>query len=109
MLPDIVRRAFRAATSGRGGAAHVVLPEDVLMEEVSSPAIYAESASRFYPYYRTQAPRISLEGMLDTLLAAQRPMIIAGGGAMLSGAWMKLRNLLRPSISRSRQLSMVKV
>jgi thiamine pyrophosphate-dependent acetolactate synthase large subunit-like protein len=31
MLPDIVRKAFRAATSGRGGAAHVVLPEDVLI------------------------------------------------------------------------------
>ncbi len=93
MLPDIVRRAFRAATSGRGGAAHVVLPEDVLMEEVSSPAIYAESASRFYPSYRTQAPRISLEGMLDTLLAAQRPMIIAGGGAMLSGAWDEITQL----------------
>src|SRR5258708_6264644 len=93
MLPDIVRRAFRAATSGRGGAAHVVLPEDVLMEEVSSPAIYAESASRFYPSYRTQAPRISLEGMLDTLLAAQRPMIIAGDGAMLSGAWDEITQL----------------
>src|SRR5260370_5122395 len=93
MLPDIVRRAFRAATSGRGGAAHVVLPEDVLMEEVSSPAIYAESASRFYPSYRTQAPRISLEGMLDTLLAAQRPVIIAGGGAMLSGAWDEITQL----------------
>jgi acetolactate synthase I/II/III large subunit len=93
MLPDIVRRAFRAATSGRGGAVHVVLPEDVLMEEVSSPAIYAESACRFYPSYRTQAPRISLEGMLDTLLAAQRPMIVAGGGAMLSGAWDEITRL----------------
>lgn len=93
MLPDIVRRAFRAATSGRGGAAHIVLPEDVLMEEASSPAIYAEPACRFYPSYRTQAPRISLEGMLDTLLAAQRPMIVAGGGAMLSGAWDEITQL----------------
>jgi len=93
MLPDIVRRAFRAATSGRGGAVHVVLPEDVLMEEVSSPAIYAESACRFYPSYRTQVPRSSLEEMLDTLLAAQRPMIVAGGGAMLSGAWDEITRL----------------
>src|SRR5579864_6358602 len=93
MLPDIVRRAFRAATSGRGGAVHVVLPEDVLMEEVSSPAIYAESACRFYPSYRTRAPGISLEGILDTLLAAQRPMIVAGGGAMLSGAWDEITRL----------------
>src|SRR6266516_120493 len=87
MLPDIVPRAFPAATSGRGGGTPGVLPEDVLMEEASSPAIYAEPACRYYPSYRTQAPRALLEKMLNTLLAAQRPMIVAGGGAVLSGAW----------------------
>jgi acetolactate synthase-1/2/3 large subunit len=93
MLPDIVRRAFRAATSGRGGAVHVVLPEDVLMEEAPHTAIYAEPACRCYPSYRTQAPRGSLEGMLDALLAAQRPVIVAGGGAVLSGAWDEITRL----------------
>ncbi len=93
MLPDIVRRAFRAATSGRGGAVHVVLPEDVLMEEAPHMAIYAEPACRCYPSYRTQAPRASLEGMLDALLAAQRPVIVAGGGAVLSGAWDEITRL----------------
>src|SRR5207248_7714728 len=68
MLPDIIRKAFRKATSGRGGAAHVVLPEDVLMEEAQHAAIYAEPACRSYPSYRTQAPRDSLERMLDALL-----------------------------------------
>src|SRR5260221_4706824 len=93
MLPDIVRRAFRAATSGRGGAAHVVLPEDVLIEEASSTAIYAEPACRCYPSYRTQAPSDSLEEMLDALLAAQRPVIVAGGGAVLSGAWDEITRI----------------
>src|SRR5256884_5110307 len=93
MLPDIVRRAFRAATSGRGGAVHVVLPEDVLVEEAPSTAIYAEPACRFYPSYRTQAPRVSLERMLDALLAAERPVIVAGGGAVLSGAWDEITQL----------------
>jgi acetolactate synthase-1/2/3 large subunit len=90
MLPDIVRKAFRIATSGRGGAVHVVLPEDVLHEETPSPAIYAESACRCYPSYRTQAPKGSLEKMLDTLLVAQRPVMVAGGGAVLSGAWEEI-------------------
>src|SRR5260221_5516634 len=93
MLPDIVRRAFRAATSGRGGAAHVVLPEDVLIEETSSTAIYAEPACRFYPSYRTQAPSDSLEEMLDALLAAQRPVIVARRGAVLSGAWDEITRI----------------
>ncbi|MGH2495697.1 MAG: thiamine pyrophosphate-binding protein [Ktedonobacteraceae bacterium] len=93
MLPDIVRKAFRAATSGRGGAAHVVLPEDVLMEDAPSSAIYAESACRHYPSYRTQAPTASLAAMLDALLAAQHPIIVAGGGAVLSGAWDEITRL----------------
>src|SRR5437667_11012111 len=85
MLPDIIRKAFRAATSGRGGAVHVVLPEDVLMEEAQHTAIYAEPVCRCYPSYRTQSPRITLERMLGALLAAKRPLIVAGGGAVLSG------------------------
>ena len=93
MLPDIIRRAFRTATSGRGGAVHIVLPEDVLKEELASPDIYAELACRQFPSYRTQAPRSSLEAMLDTLLTAQRPMIVAGGGAVLSGAWDEITRL----------------
>jgi acetolactate synthase-1/2/3 large subunit len=93
MLPDIIRKAFRTATSGRGGAAQVVLPEDVLMEEAQHAAIYAEPACRHYPSYRTQAPRDSLERMLDALLAAQRPLIVAGGGAVLSGAWDEITRI----------------
>jgi acetolactate synthase-1/2/3 large subunit len=93
MLPDIVRKAFRAATSGRGGAVHVVLPEDVLMEEAPPTAIYAEPACRHYPSHRTQAPKVSLEGMLDALLTAQHPLIVAGGGAVLSGAWDEITRI----------------
>ncbi|HET9999631.1 MAG TPA: thiamine pyrophosphate-binding protein [Ktedonobacteraceae bacterium] len=93
MLPDIVRKAFRAATSGRGGAAHIVLPEDVLMEDAPPSAIYAEPACRHYPSYRIQAPGASLATMLDALLAARRPMIVAGGGAVLSGAWDEITRL----------------
>ncbi len=92
-LPDVIRRAFRAATSGRGGAVHVVLPEDVLMEEVTSPSIYAETACRTYPSYRSQAPTSALSAMLDALLTAQRPIIVAGGGAVLSGAWDEITRL----------------
>lgn len=93
MLPDVIRRAFRTATSGRGGAVHVVLPEDVLMEEAASPSIYAEAACRAYPSYRSQAPESALNAMLDALLTAQRPIIVAGGGAVLSGAWDEIRRI----------------
>lgn len=93
MLPDAIRKAFRVATSGRGGAAHIVLPEDVLEEAFPAPSIYAEVACRSYPSYRTQAPLSDLAAILDALLAAQRPMIVAGGGVILSGAWDEVTRL----------------
>jgi acetolactate synthase-1/2/3 large subunit len=93
MLPDIIRRAFRYATSGRGGAVHVVLPEDVLMEEVPAAKTYAEPACRRFPAYRTQAPEEALDAILTALIEARRPVVVAGGGAMLSGAWDEITRL----------------
>src|SRR5258708_22455168 len=45
-IPEIMRRAFRIATSGRPGAVHIVVPEDVLHEEVDpqTVALHAEDA-----------------------------------------------------------------
>jgi acetolactate synthase-1/2/3 large subunit len=93
MLPDIMRRAFRAATSGRGGAAHIVLPEDVLTGDLLSPDLYPQAECWSYPSYRTQAPLDALSKMLDALLSAHNPIIVAGGGAMLSGAWNEITQL----------------
>jgi acetolactate synthase-1/2/3 large subunit len=93
MLPDIIRRAFRIATSGRGGAVHVVLPEDVLVELAAAPEIYAEPACRQFPSYRTQAPTATLGQMLSMLVAAKRPFLVAGGGAVLSGASNEITQL----------------
>ncbi|HEU5380623.1 MAG TPA: thiamine pyrophosphate-binding protein [Ktedonobacteraceae bacterium] len=93
MLPDAIRKAFRAATSGRGGAAHIVLPEDVLEAELPAPAIYAEAACQSYPAYRVQAPLHDLAAICTALLEARKPMLIAGGGAVLSGAWDEITRL----------------
>jgi acetolactate synthase-1/2/3 large subunit len=93
MLPDIIRRAFRYATSGRGGAVHVVLPEDVLMEDVPTAKTYAEPDCRRFPAYRTQAPEEALDAILTALIEARRPVVVAGGGAMLSSAWDEITRL----------------
>ncbi len=92
-IPETVRRAFRQATSGRPGAVHVVLPEDILVEEVANPQIYAEPTCMQYPSYRTRGAAEETRQLYDLLLQAERPVIIAGGGAVISGAWDELNEL----------------
>ena len=93
MLPDVIRRAFRAATTGRPGAVHVVLPEDVLVEEVAAPRIAAEAACARYPAYRTRAGEAETRRLYELLTAAERPAIVAGGGVVISQAWEELAEL----------------
>ncbi len=92
-LPEIIRRAFRQATSGRPGAVHIVLPEDVLVETVAAPQIYAERACTVYPSYRTRGPEAETRRIYDLLTRAERPVIVGGGGAVISGAWDQLNEL----------------
>ncbi|HET7034510.1 MAG TPA: thiamine pyrophosphate-binding protein [Thermomicrobiaceae bacterium] len=83
-LPDLLRRAFREATSGRPGAVHLSLPEDVLEAEVDDPRIYAEAACTSFPSYRTRPSRSETETIYRALRAARRPMIVAGGGVTIA-------------------------
>ncbi|MGD8399013.1 MAG: thiamine pyrophosphate-binding protein [Anaerolineae bacterium] len=92
-IPDAVRHAFRIATSGRPGAVQLTLPMDVLGEAVRAPSLHAEAPCRAYPAYRTRPDPDAVERAVDCLAAARYPVIIAGGGAVTSGAWGELTAL----------------
>ena len=69
-LPEYVARAFRVAMSGRPGPVVLALPENVL----SAQADVADFSGRVTPSAGTVAP-----GLIDRLMAADRPMIVVGG------------------------------
>jgi acetolactate synthase-1/2/3 large subunit len=87
-IPETVRRAFRIATSGRPGAVHIALPQEVLKGELppDDHMIYSESDCMQYPAFRTRGSRKVLEKLVEHLLGAERFVIIAGGGANHSQA-----------------------
>jgi acetolactate synthase-1/2/3 large subunit len=87
-IPEVIRRAFRIATTGRPGAVHLALPQEALSGVLPrvKTAIYAEEACCHYPAYRTRGARNILERLADLMTAAERPVIIAGGGANHSTA-----------------------
>jgi acetolactate synthase-1/2/3 large subunit len=72
-IPELVSRAFYTATSGRPGPVVIALPEDMLSESVVTA-----DAPAFEPV--ETAPGADAMGKLRALLvAAERPLILAGG------------------------------
>ena len=93
-VPETVRRAFRIATSGRPGAVHLALPKESMLGELTDPdSIYAEPACSSYPAFRTRGAREQLEQLAAMLIKAERPLLIAGGGANHSQAGQSISEL----------------
>ena len=91
-IPETIRHAFRLATTGRPGAIHLDAPQDVL-DEASRADIYAEDDCQTFPAYRTRVGADAIIRAADLLWRAERPIIVAGGGVVTSGAWRELTAL----------------
>lgn len=87
-LPELVRRAFREATAGRPGAVVLALPEDLLYQELPNTGVslHVERQCMQAPSSRVRPAASDLAAALDAILAADRPLLLAGGGANRSGA-----------------------
>ncbi len=93
LVPEMLRRAFRVATTGRPGAVHISIPEDILHEDDSGAAIYAEEDCKAFPAYRTRADARAIRRAAELLVRAKHPILIAGGGVVTAGAWLELTQL----------------
>jgi len=95
-IPEIVRRAFRVATTGRPGAVHLVIPEDILHQEVSASelvSLHVEDACKTAPAYPVCAAMTDLLTLQNLIAGASRPLLVAGGGVCLSGGGQALTAL----------------
>jgi acetolactate synthase-1/2/3 large subunit len=92
-VPDAMRQAFRVATGGRPGAVQLTLPTDVLAGHADEPLLHAEAPCIGYPAYRTRPDAAAVEAAATRLIQAAQPVIVAGGGAVTSGAWAELTAL----------------
>lgn len=94
-IPEIIRRAFRIATTGKPGAVHVIVPEDMLNVEVDMDKVsmHVEVECGRFPAIPTVAPPTEILKILNLISNAERPLIIAGGGVNRSDAQQELTNL----------------
>lgn len=88
-LPLILQQAFREATSGAPGPVHLDFPGisgQILMAEAVNfePRIDAQFSR--YPAHRPEPESGRIEEAAATLIKAQRPVIVAGGGVTASQA-----------------------
>ena len=90
-LPELVRRAYTVATSGRPGPVVLDVPEDVAHGEFDYPRTELRAGADRIPARRIRPGRQETEAAATLLRNARRPLILAGGGVHLSGAWDELR------------------
>jgi len=83
-LPDVFAEAVRTAVTGRAGPAVLEIPEDIFFAPAAGAAVAADPEAGRWPRYGA-APRTEDVAQAAELLAqAQRPLILAGGGALSS-------------------------
>jgi acetolactate synthase-1/2/3 large subunit len=84
-IDDYIDMAFTAATSGRPGPAVLMLPADFLKEKTTTRSPRRANLGAF-PLDRALPDPARIEEAARLLLAARRPLVVAGGGVHISGA-----------------------
>ena len=94
-IPEIVRRAFQVATTGKPGPVLINCPLDILKGEAEFAANAFEVATRYgsFPPHRYLPPAEEIAEAVQRLLSARRPLIVCGGGVLSSGAWSEVAAL----------------
>ena len=94
-LPTFLRQAFREATSGTPGPAHLDLSgiEGNVVTQESDLEVVVEEPFTHIPPFRPEPDMASIDAALNLLNLAERPVIVAGGGVTASGAGPELVEL----------------
>ncbi|MBI3917886.1 MAG: thiamine pyrophosphate-binding protein [Betaproteobacteria bacterium] len=87
-LPDLLRQAFRVATSGAPGPVHLRIQSHLgqITEEEAELDPLVETMYQRAPAFRPEPEMQRVRDALAVLAAAKRPVIVAGGGVVRSGA-----------------------
>ena len=90
-IPEIVKKAFYITESGRPGPVLVDIPKDVQQEkaEIKFPELI--KVRGYKPAFDPDLSQI--EKAIGLIMKAEKPIIMAGGGVILSGAFNELQAL----------------
>jgi acetolactate synthase-1/2/3 large subunit len=92
-LAHVLKEAFYIARSGRPGPVLVDLPKDVLQASTTYKSIKETKMASYNPTYEPNARQ--LPKAVKLIKESRRPMVLTGGGVILSGAAEELRTFAR--------------
>ncbi len=86
-LPELIRRAYREATSGRPGPVYLEIPEDVMRGTGDAATVDIWSPGQYRVGRLGMGDPALISQAADMLAGAQRPFLHAGTGVSWAGAW----------------------
>ncbi len=90
-VPEMVKKGFFIAETGRPGPVLIDVPKDVQTGE--APMVFPDEF-KIQGYHPWADPDIvNVEKAIDMLLHAQKPIILAGGGTIISSAFAELQSI----------------
>ncbi|TIX57581.1 MAG: thiamine pyrophosphate-binding protein, partial [Mesorhizobium sp.] len=90
VLPSIMHRAFSEMLTGRPGPVHVEVPMNV---QVEADEVTIHPLDKRLPIGVAYPDPRAIEAAVTLLLSAERPVIVAGGGAITANASAELTRL----------------
>ena len=93
-IPRIVNEAFHIAGTGRPGPVLIDLPMDILKTEYDYPDEEPEISIRGYKL-TGKANESQIKKIAEAIKAAKQPVILAGGGIVISDAVNEFRKLVK--------------
>ncbi len=93
-VPELVRRAFAVATSGRPGPVVVDVPEDVAHDNYAFQVddFWIRQETTTYPAYRSRPAAQDIEAAAALIAKAERPLLLVGGGIHIAQAYEPLQH-----------------
>ncbi|HLA20258.1 MAG TPA: thiamine pyrophosphate-binding protein [Pseudolabrys sp.] len=91
-IPDMLRQAFRVATTGAPGPVHLQFRGNEGQVDVEEAVMEALVETRFakVPPFRPEPEAAHVKAALELLQKAERPIFVVGGGVRASGAGREL-------------------
>lgn len=92
-IPETIKKAFFIASTGRPGPVVIDLPKDVMNPLIKFPYQYPQTIQMRSYNPTTSGHKGQIKKGLKALLAAKKPVLYIGGGAIISQADKQIRQL----------------